>query len=455
MNIDELLLNINNIGMETRVWQTEIQTEEEKAAYQNKGYMVYYTEAEFRKTYPGIDPAHVCYTPSISYNSLYFNEETLAACCLPFVGVVTNDDILSPERIQAGIERVEAAVAAKEFHSSILSLPDRMRFSYFEMLVDKYGSDIPGFYQLFFGFYQASDYGFSDVSKAVVDAALAAKTEEDIAITEANTRDLPDVVTIYRGGNSASTMPDEAYSWTTDINVANFFAARRGTEDGYIVKAEVERADIIEYYPKEWEREVIVSPENVRVTDNLIVYGEDFLDGVSRRVINKYHEYKEKLNRLRFAQHSDVHGKAHELRVLLLSLMIADELGVSDADMDVLATAAIYHDTQRVTDGEDPTHGKASREYYVNNVDKSNLLTAILCEYHCLPDEFGHSVIAATFKNKEKQLRYIRLFNIFKDADALDRVRFGLQDLDLNQLRIPVSRQLSLIARICLGSVKE
>ena len=46
------------------------------------------------------------------------------------------------------------------------------------------------------------------------------------------------------------------------------------------------------------------------------------------------------------------------------------------------------------------------------------------------------------------------LLDVFKDADALDRVRFGISELDVNQLRIPISKKLPLLAELCVRNIK-
>ena len=46
------------------------------------------------------------------------------------------------------------------------------------------------------------------------------------------------------------------------------------------------------------------------------------------------------------------------------------------------------------------------------------------------------------------------LIDIFKDADALERVRFGIKELDMNQLRLPISKELTLVARLYLENIK-
>lgn len=56
---------------------------------------------------------------------------------------------------------------------------------------------------------------------------------------------LPDEVTIYRGEAEASAPYTKAFSWTTDIRVAYFFACRQS--DGYarVVSAKVKKQDIL------------------------------------------------------------------------------------------------------------------------------------------------------------------------------------------------------------------
>lgn len=55
-------------------------------------------------------------------------------------------------------------------------------------------------------------------------------------------------------------------------------------------------------------------------------------------------------------------------------------------------------------------------------------------------------------KDKEKALL---LYNVLKDADALDRVRFGLRDLDVRYLRIPISKKLVLTADQCVRQITD
>ena len=126
------------------------------------------------------------------------------------------------------------------------------------------------------------------------------------------------------------------------------------------------------------------------------------------------------------------------------------------SDRKVLATAAIYHDTQCTHDWVEPEHGKASKEYYHDDVSSPDPLVELLVEYHCLPDEEAYQYIRNNRVLSKNRSRATKLFNIFKDADGLERIRLdgSLRELDLNQLRTEEAKTLSLVARICLEQVK-
>lgn len=152
---------------------------------------------------------------------------------------------------------------------------------------------------------------------------------------------------------------------------------------------------------------------------------------------------------------SDLHGKSHQARVLLLTQIISEILDLPLYERRLLATAAIYHDTQRVHDDDDEAHGAAAAEYYRESIDSPSCMVEFLCKFHCLPDEQGYAEIQTNKKLRRNRSQATRLYQIFKDAGALDRIRLGsLRELDLNQLRLPVSKELALVARICLEQVK-
>lgn len=80
-------------------------------------------------------------------------------------------------------------------------------------------------------------------------------------------------------------------------------------------------------------------------------------------------------------------------------------------------------------------------------------LVEFIIEYHCRPDEEGYQAIQNTRELSKRRTKSRQLFDIFKDADALDRVRFGLQDLDINQLRTPEAKLLPLFAHVSVRMI--
>ena len=131
---------------------------------------------------------------------------------------------------------------------------------------------------------------------------------------------------------------------------------------------------------------------------------------------------------------------------------------LSVADRNVLCNEALWHDTGRKNDNYCEEHGYSG---YINYKDdcmgaseKPNDIVSFLIKYHSRPDADGYKEIATNPVLNVQKERVTLLYDIFKDADALDRVRLGIRDLDVNQLRCPESHNLTLVARICLEQIK-
>lgn len=454
-SIDDVLLNVNNVTFDSLVCQTAIQTEEDKQKHIDQGYYEAMTEAEFTELFPSIDPSCIVYSTSVAGGTMYFNPKTLAACPL-HIGLYTGSGSFSKDTLYEAIKKREGEAKGKHFFGSLLTLPDAMRLEYFERLLATY-HDIPDLYHLFFSSYKNSDYGFTNVNPDVLGKVLASKTEKERKETADQLAPLPDTLKIYRGGSwDVSTPPEQAYSWSLDINTANFFATRRGVDPAYIAYAEVAKEKVIEVSFDISEQEIIVDPKNVHIIKVEELKSIQDCREILGSVAPIYHKYLDEMDTLTFARNSFLHGKLHEARVLLHCLTIAHLLGLPNSDVKVLATAAIYHDTQRRHDFEDPAHGADSAVYYRKNIKNPNPVVAFLIEYHCLPDEEAYARIKETRALSKNRSKTTQLFNIFKDADALDRIRLpgGIRELDVDQLREPISKSLTLLARLYLDSIK-
>ena len=123
---------------------------------------------------------------------------------------------------------------------------------------------------------------------------------------------------------------------------------------------------------------------------------------------------------------STVHGSGHINRVLVLAGLIASMEQLEEPLLRQYLAAASYHDVGRTFDGLDWEHGLRSAErlgtltgYRGENLREIQGAVAA----HSFPDEqMEERVMSYTPQNKP---RAIRLAELLKDADNLDRVRLG------------------------------
>ncbi len=150
------------------------------------------------------------------------------------------------------------------------------------------------------------------------------------------------------------------------------------------------------------------------------------------------------------------HTKAHCARVLLLVLLIGHQKGLSDKEMDALGMAAIFHDSRRLDDGIDKGHGSRAAEYYKVYCLEHDLpydeQTYNITYYHDQDDSLGLSEI---LKSPTISERGVLLYQIFKDADALDRFRLGPDALNVNFLRTEEAHRLVDFAKDLLQKSSE
>ena len=149
-----------------------------------------------------------------------------------------------------------------------------------------------------------------------------------------------------------------------------------------------------------------------------------------------------------FLHRSRLHGVTHTQRVLVHAQRLAGELGWSDADRELVLCAALWHDVGRHGDGVEPEHGASS----VARADACGLTAdlapadAAVVRFailrHSLPDRGAEEQAAklASSADEARRLaepeRAMRVLELLKDADALDRVRLGLGECaDPRQLR--------------------
>lgn len=264
-------------------------------------------------------------------------------------------------------------------------------------------------------------------------------------------------ITIYRGQGEFSPNLNSVYSWTTSKEIALKFALMRKNPK-CLYRAKIFEKDIITRIYDKDEKEVIALPEDVMEVE-LIDFDESSKDiaiDVVSKYINKYKNYEDVFYVLKesgFPTSNDSeHSLTHAARVLFYSLMISDELRLNESDRKILNYCSIYHDLGRDNNYEDSNHGKKSLEIiddlglpdFDMKLEDFHIANTII-EYHCKSDESGINKLNSLNIIRDKA-RAINLYKIFKDLDALDRVRFYGCDLNVKYFRFEKIKRKLLVA---------
>lgn len=203
--------------------------------------------------------------------------------------------------------------------------------------------------------------------------------------------------------------------------------------DKYMKYIEMQLWDNPEKYRKYMVKDDTVCFHNLQLT-----YENTF----SNELKLQYIKYCNLINPEHYFYPEGIHGISHTKRVLIHCIILAKLNNLSEKQRNILFLSAIYHDIGRTTDKIDQSHGYNSW----NTLSKLGL-TKLFSEEdnykikhiivnHCLEDS---NEDRSNTDNDAQRLLYL-----FKDADALDRVR--INNLNVNLLRNMYSRQMIGIA---------
>jgi len=124
----------------------------------------------------------------------------------------------------------------------------------------------------------------------------------------------------------------------------------------------------------------------------------------------------------------------HAGRVYLLVSMLAEKMDLAIESTAYLMIAAVVHDLGRTNNCDDSGHGERSAKIFKMLMNSRHIIESIVT-LHSRSD-----------KSLDSQYELISILTqIFKDADALDRVRTG--DLNPKFLRLDEARDMIGIAR--------
>ena len=310
-------------------------------------------------------------------------------------------------------------------------------------------------YQVWLAIHKRIDYSNGTWRPEVLDYVFS-----HAPATKLPTPDPDGMITLYRGMGKLSQPESEAVSWSTDPCNALWFAVHSGAGT-HVAVARVRPEDIVSYSAEFfYENEVILRPGT-----KMDVYNEDMIPAVMPDVpallaptLAEFRRYGNLARQLEWYQEQSLHfhDVKHTLRVLLLSLIYYYNSGdqLTEVDKNILIHFSLLHDIGRNTEQVDEAHGDHAveiirkRSFILKGLalkKKDYHIAELLIRYHCRDDDVGAKAIAAepglTAKDKA---RAIWLYNICKDMDGLDRVRF--HGLDYRLLRTPYARRLPLVA---------
>lgn len=451
MIIGDLLSRIHRGTLDNLLPLTMVQTKADIKKYIADGYCVGMTANEFSKKYPLLPIENVYVSPNFM-DTLYYGDlknETIPI----LLGLQIYDDKRlvfnneTDEEFQTRILRMANRIASGDMNyikNYFFSLNSSFRLS----VLSKYISlskPSANLYKLFISLYSISDYGIGCFGEEDIQKILSGKTEAQKKETAKKLADFPDTITVYRGEGDKSVPYTQAFSWTTSYKTACFFACRiNNAEDSRIITATVNKADVIEYLDNTSENEIIVAPASVTMTETTVLYGMRSLEQQTDAICEEFWKYRKQISLLykMNGKSNSGHDALHTLRVLFNALLLIElqKYQLSEKERCQLCEAIVYHDIGRTNDAADDTHGTKSAQIYMTMNRCDELETVFLIKYHCIDDDVAYTALEKSdIPNKD---RVWLLYTILKDADALDRVRFGMREIDPKYFRNKMAVQL-------------
>lgn len=464
MTVGDILVSINQASLDTMLPLTAVQTNADIERYYKEGYSVGLTANEFAKKYPRL-PISRIYAARNMLAPLYYCELDNPAIPIALSLNIYGDKCLavngeSDEKFQQRVLDMAEKISSGNvpfIRGYLFSLEDSLRVSVLSKYIEL-SSPGENLYALFLDFYRTSDFGFSALKEENLQKVFSGKSQKQKQNTEKKLSSLPDIVTIYRGEGSKSTPYEKSFSWTTSYKAACFFACRiPSLENSRIITAHVSKCDIIEYFPNDEEKEVLVPPAAVKDRKVDTLYGINALTDEIQEFYPLYQRYRSRISSLYDAYgraNDEEHDAEHTLRILFDALLLVQVQGIAltKKESHQLCDAILYHDIGRTNDDVDDSHGAKSRDIYYDTASDCNPATAFLIEYHCLDDRKALADLkASNIRDKE---RVWLLYTILKDADALDRVRFGMRAVDPKYFRNEITHKLLPTAQSCVGQLK-
>ena len=391
----------------------------------------------------GKDIADDCYYfDGLIPEVVYFNKETYVIVKL--TGAILTQ--ISKEELRKQINFLAVDIKKDGLEKHQFFIPSEFQMSLMDYYLSTHSIQD---YSSFIDMYAHNEYNFSQLSRDKLNLIFQQPHKK---IGQKFIKTLPETVTIYRGEGDKSTPVEKALSWTLSKEVAFFFACKNSNTGSSIYTAQIKREAILDYLDDRNEEEILAFPEDVKILNKVNLpsvievsetYAQEFanVQYVFQHICEEYNEIIKGILDKTFE-----HGINHLYRVSILSGMIheivrEDYDDLNDTTLIHVMMAGLFHDIGRENDEENTEHGKRSIELLdKHHIHISKDMRQII-EYHCIDD--------SQFPQSSPKIQI--MYQILKDADALDRVRFGIRALDTSYLRVETSQSLVFFAHQLLS----
>lgn len=461
----------------------EITSEEKKEKMEEEGYFAGYTVDSWKKEFPAIDPKYILVPKSALYPaSLVYYDEKHYIC---FDTQIYNGQVLDiggpnsnparhQDRLLKMVEEQMEHLREKDYLRLLRPMTSEESGGtamHLLRLMLENEKPCPELYDAFLNVYTLCNTGAHVLGPDAIKRLIACKSKEQRERTAAALSSFPgDVLEVYRGEGSESTFFETACSWTMDIRKAYFFASWRGSDGASVLTGKVGKNSIIEYVDDRSESEVIVLPGAVTDVSRSLCYDmEEFREYINPARFDASHKLPLNSNPDRIMKglreiYSDIdvedHTMEHSFRVTVmasflyrihvLSPLTSGPIYRYDAATKVyrkLIEAAEYHDAGRTDNEINATHGAAGYQKYLEK-HRSDDIVEFLTTYHCREDEVAREYWKRNFAGENAEYVW-EAFLAIRDADALDRVRFGSLSrdyVDVRRLRLEEAKRLMPVA---------
>jgi hypothetical protein len=241
--------------------------------------------------------------------------------------------------------------------------------------------------------------------------------------------------------------------------------------------SQIYKDEIAKYYAFSYDRDDAQKELDIDSTREHLKPYEDFLIEHERNLFDLSDDEKDKIfstirniSQTSYYDMNKYHSLSHIQKVIMFSGILAKNENLSAEETEILLTSAAFHDSGRDgEEGENDNHALASarqvQEYFEANPNNQfgitseniSMIQAVI-EYH----EHKEKEKGVTDNLKLNNLSYrynidyekfeslVKVSNLLKDADALDRSRFGKKNenrwsLDARYLKSDTAKSISML----------